>query len=48
MTNLIVALSVFWIGVPFTTYAAWNVKDDDVSTFRREELNGPEEEEPLL
>ncbi|PCG95692.1 Major facilitator superfamily domain, general substrate transporter [Penicillium occitanis (nom. inval.)] len=36
MTNLIVSCVVFWIGVPFTTYAAWNVRrtamEDDISS----------------
>lgn len=25
MTNLLVSCVMFWLGVPFTTYAAWNV-----------------------
>jgi hypothetical protein len=35
MTNLIVSCVVFWVSVPFTTYAAWNVRHtvvgDDIS-----------------
>lgn len=27
MTNLIVSCVAFWVSVPFTTYAAWHVRD---------------------
>ena len=56
MTNLIVSCVVFWIGVPFTTYAAWNVghtaMEDDISSSTISGTNGQDghesDEDPLI
>lgn len=56
MTNLIVSCVVFWLSVPFTTYAAWNVRHaavgDDISNVIISGTNGQDshesDEDPLI
>lgn len=50
MTNLTVSCVVFWLSVPFTTYAAWHVKDVIPETsLDRDTGSGHEsDEDPLL
>lgn len=56
MANLIVSCVVFWIGVPFTTYAAWNVRHTAVGDdIRRSIISGTNsqdghesDEDPLI
>lgn len=56
MANLIVSCVVFWLSVPFTTYAAWNVRQtavgDDISSGIISGTNGQDDhesdEDPLI